>query len=150
MALFKISRGGQSNLSSVDIKDGWAYFTPDTKNFFIDVNSNINGQTFNKRIQINEKVRKETITLSKTAWSNKKLTYTLAQSIPTDEYYIQLEPAIADSASIENSYAITSLLSRANLSYKLISDGTKLEITCNGTVPTSNIDLIMLIIPQEI
>jgi hypothetical protein len=54
LALFKISRGGESKLPST-ITDGWAYFTPDTKNFFIDVNDTIAGTTFNERIQINEK-----------------------------------------------------------------------------------------------
>ena len=49
LALFKISRGGEKRLPTA-ITDGWAYFTPDTKNFFIDVNSTIAGTTFNERI----------------------------------------------------------------------------------------------------
>lgn len=54
MALFKISRGGEKNLP-VAITDGWAYFTPDTKGFFIDVNSTIGDYSYNERIEINEK-----------------------------------------------------------------------------------------------
>lgn len=36
MALFKISKGDEANLP-IDTKEGFAYFTPDTGNFFIDV-----------------------------------------------------------------------------------------------------------------
>jgi hypothetical protein len=54
MALFKISRGGEANMPT-DISDGWAYFTPDTKGFFIDVNSTIGNREYNERIEINEK-----------------------------------------------------------------------------------------------
>lgn len=54
MALFKISRGGEKNLPTT-ITDGWAYFTPDTKGFFIDVNSTVGGYSYNERIEINEK-----------------------------------------------------------------------------------------------
>ena len=54
LSLFKISRGGEQNLPTT-ITDGWAYFTPDTKNFFIDVKGAIGNQEFDERIQINEK-----------------------------------------------------------------------------------------------
>jgi hypothetical protein len=40
MSLFKISRGGYTNLPE-DLTDGWAYFTPDNKGFYIDVVENI-------------------------------------------------------------------------------------------------------------
>jgi hypothetical protein len=54
LALFKISRGGEDNLPPT-ITDGWAYFTPDTKGFFIDVKSTVGGKSFNERVEINEK-----------------------------------------------------------------------------------------------
>ena len=37
MALFKILRGDSSSLTSQDLHDGYAYFTPDDGRFYIDV-----------------------------------------------------------------------------------------------------------------
>ena len=37
MALFKILRGASTDLSSQDLHDGYAYFTPDDGRFYIDV-----------------------------------------------------------------------------------------------------------------
>jgi hypothetical protein len=36
MALFKILRGNAKNLENYEMHDGWAYFTTDTHEFFID------------------------------------------------------------------------------------------------------------------
>jgi hypothetical protein len=36
MALFKINKGLRESLNSVSLTEGWAYFTPDTGEFFID------------------------------------------------------------------------------------------------------------------
>lgn len=68
LALFKISRGGENRLPPT-ITDGWAYFTPDTKNFFIDVKGSVGGQDFNERIQINEKPIRMTKVLSSASWN---------------------------------------------------------------------------------
>lgn len=55
MALFKILRGGKSTLKDKSIQDGWAYFTPEDKGFYIDVNGDVNGISYNSRLKINEK-----------------------------------------------------------------------------------------------
>lgn len=44
MALFKILRGGSSDLTAIALNDGYAYFTPDNGRFYIDVDfTNITG-----------------------------------------------------------------------------------------------------------
>lgn len=44
MALFKILRGSKKNLETLEITDGYAYFTPEDGRFYIDV-SDENGVT---------------------------------------------------------------------------------------------------------
>ena len=70
MALFKISRGGYSNLPSA-LNDGWAYFTPDNKGFYIDVVNEINGQEYNNRVKINDRVALYEYTIATSDWINK-------------------------------------------------------------------------------
>ena len=52
MALFKIFRGQEEQLAGVKKHDGYAYFTSDTGNLFIDVGNEDDG---GKRIQVNAK-----------------------------------------------------------------------------------------------
>ena len=47
MSLFKILRGAEANLATTLLHDGWAYFTPDAENFYIDADG--------KRIWVNQK-----------------------------------------------------------------------------------------------
>ena len=50
MALFKILRGSRDNLDGKELHDGYAYFTPDTGEFFIDYLDNKDGQLYRKKI----------------------------------------------------------------------------------------------------
>lgn len=76
MALFKILRGGYQNKPET-LTDGWAYFTPDNRGFYIDVvDNNVGGFSYNNRIQINEKVVKTTDTLTASNWTSN--TYSLS------------------------------------------------------------------------
>lgn len=54
MALFKIFKGQSANLSSVKATDGYAYFTPDNGEFFIDINSESTAVTSDKEGTITE------------------------------------------------------------------------------------------------
>ena len=48
MALFKIFRGPEDNLNSVPLHEGYAYFTEDKGNLFIDISNEEGG-----RLQVN-------------------------------------------------------------------------------------------------
>lgn len=50
MALFKILRGSREALDGQVRHDGYAYFTPDTGEFFIDYLDNKDGQLYRKKI----------------------------------------------------------------------------------------------------
>lgn len=54
MALFKIFKGSETDLNSVPCHEGYAYFTEDTGNLFIDVSSEPGG-----RLQVNSLMAKE-------------------------------------------------------------------------------------------
>ena len=49
MALFKILRGNRADLDNQEFHDGYAYFTPDTGEFFIDY-KDANGEEHRKQI----------------------------------------------------------------------------------------------------
>lgn len=53
MALFKIFRGDEADLAAVSKTDGYAYFCPDTGNFFIDANMGTEASPDVQRIQVN-------------------------------------------------------------------------------------------------
>jgi hypothetical protein len=44
MALFKIFRGPEDNLNSVPLHEGYAYFTEDKGNLFIDISNEEGGR----------------------------------------------------------------------------------------------------------
>lgn len=139
MALFKISRGGEKNLPN-NITDGWAYFTPDTKGFFIDVNNTINGQSFNERIQINEKPISITNTLKADNWVNKQQTITVDNKITAMWYVLDIELNYS-------TFASRSAVTKANLSYELVEN--KIKFSCAGQTPAIDIDITMIFTPKE-
>lgn len=51
MALFKINRGPESTLDSIPVHDGYAYFTEDLHNLYIDVLNSNTGEVI--RVQVN-------------------------------------------------------------------------------------------------
>lgn len=90
MALFKISRGGYSNLPPV-LNDGWAYFTPDNGGFYIDVVSNINGQDYNDRIRINERVALYDYIIATSDWVNNTCSLEAPEGYNNGMYFIEIE-----------------------------------------------------------
>jgi len=56
-------RGAEANLSSAALHDGWAYFTPDAENFYIDADG--------KRIWVNQKASNMYISISTGMWQEK-------------------------------------------------------------------------------
>ena len=65
MSLFKILKGAQTNLTDQVVHEGWAYFTEDTGNFYIDTSS--------QRIQINPKSKSYEIVIDPSEWSSERM-----------------------------------------------------------------------------
>lgn len=146
MALFKISRGGYSNLPT-NLTDGWAYFTPDNKGFYIDTVGNINGKSFNKRIKINDRVETIYHTLSTSKWSNK--TYTLLVPLKYIDGTYCVEINVVPAGSIDEQFVVTAASAKANISYTLDIDNARVFIVANGTQPTVDIPISVKFIPTE-
>ena len=141
MALFKISRGGENNLPT-SITDGWAYFTPDTKNFFIDVKGTVGNQEFDERIQINEKPIKLQALLTSAGWD----TTTKQQIVNVDSkitgmwYVLEVNP-------IAETFAAMSTVAKSNISYDLA--GSTVIFTYSGEQPAVDIQMDMIFTPKE-
>ena len=118
MALFKISRGGYTKLP-IAKTDGWAYFTPGNKGFYIDVVGNdVDGNSYDHRIKINERMETYSYTLQASAWNSN--TYYLNVALDDDaldgcSYIFEIEPNL--SGSVNEQFPIISALTKANISY---------------------------------
>ena len=89
MSLFKILRGAEANLATTLLHDGWAYFTPDAENFYIDADG--------KRIWVNQKPSNMYVSIAVGSWENKGSYWSvtlpwdsLKTSINLSRYAIQL------------------------------------------------------------
>lgn len=112
MALFKILKGQSANLGNQDLHEGWAYFTEDTGEFYIDTSVKrwkIGGSNFYTL----------TSSVAKSSWSASKNTagyYTVSISNPNynfDDYNITLsEPSgLSVTEKADYIYAQINLLS---------------------------------------
>lgn len=112
MALFKILKGQSANLGNQDLHEGWAYFTEDTGEFYIDTSTRrwkIGGSNFYTL----------TSSVAKSAWSENKNSagyYTVSISNPNynfnDYHLILSEPSGLSIAERANYiYAQINLLS---------------------------------------
>ena len=89
MSLFKILRGAEANLASAALHDGWAYFTPDAENFYIDADG--------KRIWVNQKASNVYVSIPVGAWVNRGSYWTtdltwadLKDNLNLSRYMVQL------------------------------------------------------------
>ena len=130
MALFKILRGGYQDKPE-NLTDGWAYFTPDNKGFYIDVVGDVGGTTFNDRIQINEKVVKRTSILPASGWSSRTCPLYIDSHFSSINYIVQIEPSLT--GSVEQNFEISSAFVKANISYVLDDTNSRLFFIANGT-----------------
>lgn len=150
MALFKISRGGYAALPS-NKTDGWAYFTPGNKGFYIDVVGNdVDGNNYNHRIKINERVDTMDYTLNASSWTSN--VYLLEINLDDDamdgnSYLFEIEPSLT--GGVDEQFIITSALAKANISYELNGEN-QLVLVANGTQPTVNIPITVKRIPSEV
>ena len=149
MALFKILRGGKEGLAGTQKTDGWAYFTPENKGFFIDVTSQINGVDYDARIKINE--RAQTIKTVMGNWDMDMKECFIAtglSSLTGYESLIQLDEDSLATKTAAEKFAIEAALSLANISYSASSAGT-IHCISNGKVPLIDIPVVITLIPSE-
>lgn len=147
MALFKILRGGFQD-SPTNITDGWAYFTPDNKGFYIDVIGDVGGFTYNDRIQINEKVRKESLMLYASGWGSSTYSLAIDEQFTNEHYIVHVEPSLL--GSVDENYVIAAAVTKANMSYILDGENHRLFFIANGVQPTVDIPVVVEFIPKEV
>lgn len=153
MALFKISRGGESRMPST-ITDGWAYFTPDTKGFFIDVNSTIGDKTYNERVEINEKDLIFYPEIKATDWDlNYQYKFTLPKAYSGINYDLQVE--LDESQQLKNTDSALRLLfeykvmvQNADISYSLSKATQSIIFSCEDP-PHDTVYLKATLVPKK-
>lgn len=146
MSLFKILKGAQDGLktNAANIHAGWAYFTEDKGNFYIDTEEN--------RVQINPKSKSYELTIAADKWSeNKAVTgYYLAETIVPES----LDLYNGTLGFPENLNART----MADMTYCQLKICDVLPNTAPGETtlriganrkPTKPITLILTIVPKE-
>lgn len=134
MALFKIMRGSSSRLESVEFHDGYAYYCTDDGSFYID--AVVSGE--NKRTKINPKTSMISATLTSSGWSNGSQTISVS-GLASDSN------GIIDLASTATAAQRTAA-EDAQLTISSQSAGS-LTITANGTVPSVDIPVAVILIP---
>ena len=121
MALFKILRGGKDSLQDKTIQDGWAYFTPEDKGFYIDVNGAVNNISYNSRLKINEKSFIIYTTLSSSDTDQEKTITCTPSYFPFSPscYNIsfELNEEVLSNYSISEYFNIRSCFTKLNLRY---------------------------------
>lgn len=160
MALFKILRGGKSTLKAKTIQDGWAYFTPEDKGFYIDVKGNVNGTSYNSRLRINDRslILNAVVSFSKGSdGSIGTSTIVLSKNdypslfVNTDSFYdISIEfnqQQIAPSFS-EMYYSRLASYVKSNMRYSVSNSGDKITITLASDIAI-NVPLKIIITPKE-
>ena len=143
MSLFKILRGAEANLSSAALHDGWAYFTPDAENFYIDADG--------KRIWVNQKPSNIYISIPVGTWEDRGTYWAavlpwdeLKTSINLSRYMIQLNlPSGFDADTIE-------LSNRAVYAQPFVAENTESHLTIGAArCPLGEIMLAITLIPLE-
>lgn len=148
MALFKISRGGESNMPPT-ISDGWAYFTPDTKGFFIDVNSTIGNKAYNERIEINEKNLIFYAEIKKIDWDlDYQYKFTLPKAYSSIDYDLQVELDESQMNTVADLFNYRKMVQQARVSYVLSAASQGVVFTV-ATLPTESIYLKIILIPKK-
>lgn len=150
MPLFKILRGNKAALSSAEQHDGWAYFTPDTKGFYINASGNL--------LKINDRVEMDKFTITPAMLSTKSFTVNLSllnlsNTITKDLYYIEMDLDVNDEAyqDLEKRFLLMAALEKANLHYEITADN-EVTISCYGKYDGSlsdGIPMIIKFIPYE-
>lgn len=143
MSLFKILRGAEANLSSAALHDGWAYFTPDAENFYIDADG--------KRIWVNQKAANIYISIPTASWEDRETYWAavlpwsdLKTSINLSRYMLQLNlPSGFEDDTIE-------LTNRAIYAQPFIAENTESHLTIGAArCPLGEIMLSITLIPLE-
>lgn len=63
-------------------------------------------------------------------------------------YTVEVEPML-DNMTTAEAYTISSQMAKANMSYNLNGYTSTIDFLCNGTIPSSNIPIIIHFIPKE-
>lgn len=147
MSLFKISRGGYADLPN-DLTDGWAYFTPDNKGFYIDVVNTVNDTVYNERIKINDRANIHEYILTPSGWINKTYTLGVPEGYDNGAYLIEID--VTPVGNVSRRFAITSAAAKANIEYDTHLEGSQILIKCNGTLPIMSIPIKVKFIPFEL
>lgn len=143
MSLFKILRGAETNLSSALLHDGWAYFTPDAENFYIDAEG--------KRIWVNQKAANMYVSIPVALWDERDnywaVTFSwsdLKTSINLSRYMIQLNlPSGFGADTIEATNRIT-------YAQPFIAETTSTNLVIGAVrCPLDEIVLAVTLIPIE-
>lgn len=160
MALFKILRGGKSTLKEKTVQDGWAYFTPEDKGFYIDVNGDVNGTSYNSRLRINDRSLILNAVVSFDEDSNGNIsTPTIVLSkddypslfVNTDSFYdITIEFNQQQIAPFFSQIYYNRLASyvKSNMKYSVSNSGDEITITLASDV-AKKFPLKIIITPKE-
>lgn len=143
MSLFKILRGAEANLASATLHDGWAYFTPDAENFYIDADG--------KRIWVNQKPSNMYISIPTVSWEDRGTYWAavlpwdeLKTSINLSRYMLQLNlPSGFAADTIE-------LTNRVIYAQPFIAENDENSLTIGAArCPLGEIMLAVTLIPLE-
>ena len=150
MALFKILRGQKANLINAEKQDGWAYFTPDTKGFYI--------QADDQLLKINDRVEIHNFTLTNDMLKNMGGTridigdWGLENtSIDSSNFLIEIDFDNNCVALEDAKFVYRAILSQANLAYT-IAGKNLLSIVPTAPIDerfTGDIPVIIKFIPFE-
>lgn len=140
MALFKILKGKHNKLDAQSKTDGWAWFTPDNGNFFIDA---LNSDGINiDRIQINPKsitIEAEIDGSSSSLWDLDSKTFPIINTDINENYNGYIAVNTSD-------FNLTKQATLANFQVIRITNGS-LIIQARGTLPTNTIPVIITLVP---
>lgn len=140
MALFKILKGNAKNLEAQSKTDGWAWFTPDNGNFFIDA---LNSDGVNiDRIQINPKsitIEAKIDGSGSSLWDLDSKTFPIINTDINENYngYVTINTS---------DFNLTKQATLANFQVIEITNGS-LIIQARGTLPTNTIPVIITLVP---
>lgn len=141
MSLFKILKGEQQRLPAQNIHEGWAYFTQDTGNFYID--------TTDQRIKINPKSKAFELTISPSDWTTEK--GASGYFITATNSPINLN-SYNGTLGLSDSYYMTaeSLAEATYYQIRILSIDGDTGLTLGATrKPTTPVKLILTLIPKE-
>lgn len=141
MSLFKILKGEQQRLPAQNIHEGWAYFTQDTGNFYID--------TADQRIKINPKSKAFELTISPSDWTTERQPNGYFITITNSPVNLNL---YTGTIGISNEYYMTSE-SLAEVTYyqiRLLSVDGDTNLTLGAArKPTTPVKLMLTLTPKE-